>query len=61
MFNNNLYTNLKEKLDRNDEGLCKICYTEEANQIVIPCGHLAYCEGCVKNLNNCAICRVLIK
>uniref|UniRef100_A0A914WFW4 RING-type domain-containing protein n=1 Tax=Plectus sambesii TaxID=2011161 RepID=A0A914WFW4_9BILA len=37
--------------------LCKVCMTVRYNTMVLPCCHLWGCEGCVKIVNECAICR----
>jgi len=48
---------------RRDSGekLCKICYEEPFNCLVLPCAHLAMCENCAKDVfakkMGCIICR----
>ena len=43
------------------KSLCVICMDEEANAVVLPCGHLCGCESCLNTLLNsgadCPICR----
>jgi hypothetical protein len=43
-----------------DDGLCVICLTAPATHLTLECGHLSYCEGCVKTLKICCICRAPI-
>lgn len=43
------------------KSLCVVCMDEEANGVVLPCGHLCGCEPCLQILLNseatCPICR----
>ena len=43
------------------KALCVVCMDEEANGVVLPCGHLCGCESCLNTLLNsgdrCPICR----
>ena len=43
------------------KSLCVVCMDEEANGVVLPCGHLCGCEACLKMLldsgSPCPICR----
>lgn len=43
----------------NDNLLCKICYKNELNTALIPCGHIV-CVECAGSIATCAICRKLI-
>jgi len=36
--------------------LCKICYDNEMNYLVMPCFHISCCEECIKKVNKCPIC-----
>ena len=53
--------NMKETSKfENDEELCIICLELKVSHACIPCGHLKYCEKCVKIIvdrNECAVCR----
>lgn len=40
----------------NEDNNCPICYENKINSCCIPCGH-TYCDKCIKNTNNCFICR----
>lgn len=50
-------TGLEEKKDDTKEDrLCKVCYQQEANIVLLPCGHV-FCVDCSIQLENCAVCR----
>jgi len=40
-----------------ENNLCKICLTNEARYLLLPCSHLCYCCDCVGSVETCAICR----
>jgi hypothetical protein len=40
----------------NNDNNCPICYENKINSCCIPCGH-TYCNKCIKNTDNCYICR----
>jgi len=40
----------------NNDNNCPICYENKINSCCIPCGH-TYCDKCIKNTDNCYICR----
>ena len=51
-------------VDSEDNDTCKICFTEKINAVILPCGHLALCVDCGRNLlrisqenAKCPICR----
>ncbi|ESO85746.1 hypothetical protein LOTGIDRAFT_130366 [Lottia gigantea] len=44
-----------------DQRTCKICMDEEANIVLLPCGHLVSCATCAPALRKCPICRAGIK
>lgn len=43
-----------------DGGLCRLCLDKKADHVVLPCGHLCMCEGCVEwdrdDINLCPVC-----
>lgn len=44
--------------ETNDTTLnCKICYINQLDTALIPCGHCVTCSSCVWNLPQCPICR----
>jgi len=48
----------KPKLEeKEEEKLCKICFEEEIDTVITPCGHVAICLGCSKGLVLCPMCR----
>ena len=46
-----------ETLDIEDEHLCKICFENNLNCTLKPCGHKDLCSVCVKFLKVCPFCR----
>ncbi|XP_074652047.1 E3 ubiquitin-protein ligase XIAP-like [Tubulanus polymorphus] len=46
-----------QQKDGDDSLLCKICMSERADVVFIPCGHLMSCQVCAKTLKNCPMCR----
>ena len=39
---------------------CSVCYTHEANFVMLPCGHATFCESCAQrglNRGRCFVCR----
>lgn len=52
---------LENETNKNeDDELCIICLEKKVSHACIPCGHLKYCEKCVKIIvdrNECAVCR----
>ncbi|XP_078579679.1 baculoviral IAP repeat-containing protein 7-like [Branchiostoma floridae x Branchiostoma japonicum] len=56
---------LQRRLQRmKEERMCKICMTNDATMVFIPCGHLCCCEGCAHTMRSrgrkCPICRARI-
>nr|XP_039261591.1 E3 ubiquitin-protein ligase XIAP-like isoform X2 [Styela clava] len=47
-----------QELER--ERRCKICLTEEAVILFIPCGHICACVGCAERVKFCPVCRTAI-
>ena len=45
-----------EKLEENKFNKCSICFENNISRCCNPCGH-TFCEVCIKNTNNCYICR----
>lgn len=44
---------LEELLDMNS---CKICFARMVDCVLIPCGHLGFCMGCIKDITECPTC-----
>jgi hypothetical protein len=56
-FNEELKQKLeKEKSYNQDLNKCSICYENKLSVCLNPCGH-CYCDICIKNTDNCFICR----
>lgn len=41
--------------------LCKICYSNPIQVMNIPCKHVTSCMDCVRNIDNCPLCRASIE
>lgn len=39
------------------KNLCRICFDNPANTIVLPCGHQVFCKDCASKLKDCAFDR----
>ncbi|ORX85219.1 hypothetical protein K493DRAFT_341818 [Basidiobolus meristosporus CBS 931.73] len=37
---------------------CRVCYERLVTHAIVPCFHLALCEGCANTIAECCICRV---
>lgn len=46
----------------NEENICVVCMTEQANQVILPCTHRCVCSGCLIRIpdKKCPMCRVQI-
>lgn len=42
------------------QALCTVCMAEPADYLVLPCGHQCGCEGCLRRIQSCPICRCKI-
>jgi Zinc finger, C3HC4 type (RING finger) len=40
---------------------CVICLENEAIMAIVPCGHTAFCNGCITKCTQCPICRAPIQ
>jgi len=49
----------QEELDKLEEDgkLCKICFDNEINTVLLDCGHQCCCTTCATQLSDCPICR----
>eukprot|EP00794_Sanderia_malayensis_P003533 gene3533-4034_t len=43
--------------DLSRKNLCRICFDNPANTIILPCGHQAFCKDCASHLEMCAFDR----
>jgi hypothetical protein len=46
-----------EKLDSHEAGECVVCFERPQQVALTSCGHLAMCDICAKQVNDCPICR----
>ncbi|KAJ4839857.1 hypothetical protein Tsubulata_030163 [Turnera subulata] len=45
---------------QNDKILCRICFEEQINVVLLPCRHHVLCSTCGEKCKKCPICRVAI-
>eukprot|EP00929_Paragymnodinium_shiwhaense_P018243 TRINITY_DN12847_c0_g2_i1.p1 TRINITY_DN12847_c0_g2~~TRINITY_DN12847_c0_g2_i1.p1 ORF type:complete len:547 (-),score=94.39 TRINITY_DN12847_c0_g2_i1:104-1744(-) len=45
---------------RRDEDLCKICYDNDIDVVLYPCGHFILCRWCAFKVSDCPVCRQII-
>ncbi|XP_041379449.1 baculoviral IAP repeat-containing protein 7-A-like [Gigantopelta aegis] len=50
----------KENMTLKKQRLCKVCYKNEANVLLMPCSHIVFCSECVDSNTSCAKCEVKI-
>jgi hypothetical protein len=51
----------------NEDDCCVICMCKKKSHVLVPCGHMCYCEGCAaliqsdhcEDRKKCPICRVM--
>lgn len=46
-----------QKKEKQEEGLCSICFENELNCVLIPCWHICSCTECANKMPKCPICR----
>ncbi|XP_017879605.1 E3 ubiquitin-protein ligase RNF34 [Ceratina calcarata] len=51
------YKESREKGEIPDENICKICWDEPIECIILECGHMACCLNCGKQMSECPICK----
>ena len=53
--------NAAQKEEEEEEEACVVCLDQPITQVIVPCGHLALCQGCADHLigvgEPCPICR----
>ncbi|XP_059057310.1 baculoviral IAP repeat-containing protein 3 isoform X2 [Achroia grisella] len=54
-------TNTTSNETEDSSKLCKVCYVDECNVVIIPCGHVCACAKCALSTDKCPICRVTIQ
>jgi len=40
-----------------EENECVICFENNINTVIVPCGHTAVCDGCSGKFTECPVCR----
>ena len=48
------------KQEKESDNACKICFDNEINCVLLPCGHLVICLACSERLSDCPLCRAPI-
>lgn len=51
------YKQSRTKMEILDENLCKICWNEPLECVILECGHMACCLNCGKQMSECPICK----
>ncbi|XP_030550809.1 uncharacterized protein LOC115755509 isoform X1 [Rhodamnia argentea] len=46
---------------QNEKILCRVCFEEQINVVMLPCRHHALCRSCCNKCKKCPICRVFIE
>lgn len=54
-------TPIQPVVDMVQDTLCCICMDEVKTHLIVPCGHLAYCAGCVRSITTCSLCNGAIQ
>lgn len=50
-----------QRSGNDDRTLCKICLDREVEVTFLPCGHLVCCAECSKHVQQCPVCRRIVK
>ncbi|XP_011077304.1 uncharacterized protein LOC105161348 [Sesamum indicum] len=52
----------QEEFERlqNEKILCRVCFDEQINVVLLPCRHYVLCSNCCEKCKRCPICRVYI-
>jgi hypothetical protein len=48
---------IEDTYDNKEIPKCKICYQNNCNIVIIPCGHVCSCKSCGEHITSCPICR----
>nr|XP_039257847.1 uncharacterized protein LOC120334399 [Styela clava] len=53
---------LQQQLDKiEEERMCKICFSNPADMVFIPCSHMICCMECTQAIRHCPVCRKKIE
>ena len=50
-------TELKQLVNQD---ICRVCHSEKARTVLMPCGHLVVCKQCGSSISHCPVCRVKV-
>lgn len=50
----------KNSMEISEENICKVCFENQIDTVIVPCGHICICSKCSKDIGTCPICRNLI-
>nr|XP_039257850.1 baculoviral IAP repeat-containing protein 3-like [Styela clava] len=60
--NEEMTPSLREQLHKiEEERMCKVCFTNPAEMVFVPCGHICCCMQCTEAISHCPVCRVKIQ
>lgn len=57
---NTIQSKQSENKKISEDKLCKICYENEYEVLLIPCGHVVVCKNCSLQIDKCPFCRAYI-
>ena len=60
LFNSLRIVRKKMNEKQSNYSLCRICFHQNKNCVLIPCNHLAICIHCSDRINQCPICNQII-
>lgn len=56
------HESLQEQLQKiEEERMCKICFSNTADMVFIPCSHMICCMECTQAIRQCPVCRTKIE
>ena len=50
-----------QQTSASQDSACVVCMSTARSVVLIPCGHLAVCQSCYARLQQCPICRSVIR
>lgn len=55
--NEDINKHVEKGAEKDDNGLCIICFTNDKNALPLPCAHLFACSTCLEKVSMCSVCR----